>query len=385
MPKHAPAALLVVLLASGPASARELPDIAFSQSPPNRTAPLPSSFSLVVSEVAPAVVSVTTRRKTPEHETPEMQDPLFRRFFGPELRQMPNPPALGSGVIVSRDGYIMTNAHVLEDADDVTVTLSNRAADFKAKVVGIDLKTDIAVLKIEAKQALPFITFADSSKASIGDVCLAVGNPFGIGQTVTMGIISATGRGNIGIEDYEDFIQTDAAINPGNSGGPLVDVQGRLIGINTAILSRTGGNQGIGFAVPSNLARSVMSSLITRGRVVRGYLGAAIQDVTPALAKQFKLPNTQGALVGQVEPRGPASRSGLKSGDVIVQFDGRPVADSRRLRLQVAATPPGKAVAMQVVREGRRLDLSAKLGELPEEKETPPAEQEPQNSFLSGV
>ncbi len=378
--------LLLALLLAGSASARTLPAISVNQTPPDRQSPMPSSFSSIVQAVGPAVVSVTTRQKQrhPGREQPQLEDPLFRHFFGPGLEPMPLPPALGSGVIVSPDGYVLTNYHVVEDAAQVTVTLADHAADFPAKIIGVDPKTDIAVLKVAAKRPLPTVTFADSSKASIGDVCLAIGNPFGLGQTVTMGIISAVGRG-IGIEDYEDFIQTDAAINPGNSGGPLVDAQGRLIGINTAILSRTGGNQGIGFAVPSNLARSIMVSLITKGKVVRGYLGAAIQDVTPELARQFRLRNTQGALVGQVMPHTGASRAGLKSGDVIVRYQGKVVTNSRHMRLEVAATPPGTRVALGVVRGGKQLTLTATLSELPQEEKSGPSQEERQGGFLSGV
>ena len=237
---------------------------------------------------------------------------------------------LGSGVIVTKDGYILTNNHVVDDADEVKVTLQD-GREFTAKVIGRDPKSDIAVVKIDAKD-LPVVPMADSDKVQVGDIVLAIGNPFGVGQTVTTGIVSATGRGNLGIEDYEDFIQTDAAINPGNSGGALVDVEGRLIGINTAIYSRTGGNQGIGFAIPSDLARNVMDSLISYGHVTRGYLGVMIQDVTPALAKEFKLKDNTGALVGDVVPKGPADKAGFKDGDVVLEFNGKTVTDSRRLQ-----------------------------------------------------
>src|SRR5213079_2469816 len=224
-------------------------------------------------------------------------------------------------------------------------------------------KTDIAVLKIDAKD-LPVAEFADSDKTEVGDLCLAIGNPFGVGQTVTMGMISAVGRTSMGL-DYEDFIQTDAAINPGNSGGPLTDAQGRLIGINTAILSRSGGNQGIGFAVPSNLARTVMQGLITEGRVVRGFLGVMIQDVTPALVDQFRLKESAGALVSDVTAKSPAEKAGLQSGDVIVEFNGKPVKDSRHLKLQVAQIAPGSKVPLKILRDGSTKTLDVTPKELP--------------------
>src|SRR5208283_1619211 len=282
----------------------------------------------IVKKVVPSVVKVEV--SIPGKET-EMGLPngvpdntFFRQFFGGGHQRFTTPPqsGVGSGVIVTKDGYILTNNHVVDGANEVKVTL-NDGRQLKAKVVGKDPKSDLAVIKIDA-QDQPAITFADSSQSEVGDVVLAVGNPFAIGQSVTMGIISATGRASMGL-DYEDFIQTDAAINPGNSGGALVDAEGRLIGINTAIYSRSGGNQGIGFAIPTDLAKGVMVSLIEHGRVTRGYLGVRIQSLTPALARQFDLKNDQGALVGEVEPDGPAAKAGLKSGDVIVKFNGHAV------------------------------------------------------------
>jgi serine protease Do len=276
--------------------------------------------------------------------------------------QTPKQRGLGSGVIVTKDGYILTNNHVVENADEVTVTL-NDERKFNAKVVGTDPKSDIAVLKIKADN-LPFLPLANSEKIEVGDLVLAVGNPFGLSQTVTMGMVSATGRATMGM-DYEDFIQTDAAINPGNSGGALVDVDGRLIGINTAILSRSGGNQGIGFAIPVNLARNVMENLIQNGRVIRGYMGVAIQDLTPSLAKEFKAKETAGALISEVTPKSPAEKAGLKSGDVIVAFNGTPVHDSRKLKLAVASTAPGTKVPVKILRDGKSETLILTLKELP--------------------
>lgn len=318
------------------------------------------SFAPVVKKVAPSVVkiSVTGHAKIQRGQLP-IDDPFFRRFFGEprEGRSMPSPrtEGMGSGVIVNAEGYILTNNHVVDEADEVKVTLLD-GRDFDAKVVGKDAKTDIAVLKIEGAN-LPYLPMADSDQLQVGDISLAVGNPFGIGQTVTMGIISATGRATLGL-DYEDFIQTDAAINPGNSGGALVDAAGRLIGINTAILSRSGGNQGIGFAVPVNLARMVMESLIEHGRVVRGFLGIMIQDVNPALAEEFKVKSGKGALIGEVTPNGPAAKAGLQSGDVITQFNGKEVVDSRQLRLRVASTSPGTKVPVKVLRSGKEQTIN---------------------------
>ena len=298
-----------------------------------------ASFAPIVKKVAPGVVKIettTTIKNASIEQFPGSNDPFWRRFFGDQFGQMIPPRqlgplhehGLGSGVIVAKDGYILTNNHVVDHASEVKVTLQD-GREFTAKVIGRDPKSDIAVVKIDAKN-LPVVPMADSDKVQVGDVVLAIGNPFGVGQTVTEGIVSAKDRGNMGIEDYEDFIQTDAAINPGNSGGALVDVDGRLIGINTAILSRSGGSQGVGFAIPSDLARNVMESLIKYGHVTRGYLGVMIQNVTPALAKEFKLKEPTGALVGDVVPDGPAAKAGFKDGDVVLEFNGKPVTDSRQ-------------------------------------------------------
>jgi serine protease Do len=343
-----------------------------------------NSFAPVVKKVTPAVVKVVTEARI--HNTalsgsgsgsqPDMDD-LLRRFFGDEFdgRTMPRMPrgqhnfrmprqeGLGSGVIITKDGYILTNNHVVDGAEQVKVALQD-GREFTAKVIGRDPKSDVAVIKIDAKD-LPTVPIADSDKVEVGDVVLAIGNPFGIGQTVTTGIVSATGRGGaIGL-DYEDFIQTDAAINPGNSGGALVDSEGRLIGINTAILSRSGGNQGIGFAIPSNLARDVAQDLVRDGRVTRGYLGVMIQDVTPALAKEFKLKDNQGALIGDVTDKSPAEKAGLKEGDVILEFNGKKVTDSRHLKLEVARIQPGETVPVKVLRDGTTKTLDVTVKEMP--------------------
>ena len=340
--------------------------------PVSRDPKLGTSFAPVVKKVAPSVVKVTTSTKVkqPSGPFPGFDDPFLRRFFGDDFesrspRRQQNPQrqhGVGSGVIVTRDGYILTNNHVVDEADEVKVALQD-GREFTGKVVGKDPKTDIAVLKIDGKD-LPSIPMADSSKIEVGDIVLAVGNPFGIGQTVTMGMVSATGRATLGL-DYEDFIQTDAAINPGNSGGALVDAEGRLIGINTAILSRSGGNQGIGFAIPTELARDVMQSLVTDGKVTRGYLGVMIQDVTPSLAKEFDLKDQKGALVGDVIPKGPAEKAGIKSGDVVLEFDGQPVRDSRHFKLQVSRIKPGDRVPVKVLRNGSTKTIEVTVNELP--------------------
>ena len=332
-----------------------------------------ASFSPIVKKVTPSVVQVfvSSKIKTVSRgENPMGDNPLWRRFFGDEFgedpsgRPVPQPKrrGMGSGVVVTKDGYILTNNHVVENADEVKVAF-NDGREYTAKVVGADPKSDIAVLRIKADN-LPAIEVADSDKIEVGDVVLAVGNPFGVGQTVTMGMVSATSRGNLGL-DYEDFIQTDAAINPGNSGGALIDAEGRLIGINTAILSRSGGSQGIGFAVPANLARSVMESLVKEGRVVRGFMGVNVQDVTPALAQDFQLKESGGALVGGVNPKTPAEKAGVQPGDVIIRFNEKPVRDSRHLKLQVAQTRPGAKVPLTLVRDGKTKTLSVTVKELP--------------------
>ncbi len=380
--------------------------LSVNETPIPRDGAFTTSFAPVVKRVAESVVKIEIVTKSKTMQAPQSpfggDDDFFRRFFGQQFGpgagpgsggegqgrtyHTPREHGLGSGVIVSKDGYILTNNHVVDEADTIKVSL-NDGREFTAKVIGRDPKTDVAVVKIDAKN-LPFITIADSEKIEIGDLCLAIGNPFGIGQTVTMGIISAKGRGGLGMgADYEDFIQTDAAINPGNSGGALVDAEGRLIGINTAILSRSGGYQGIGFAVPVNMARSVMESLIATGKVVRGYLGVGIQDVTPLLAQEFKLPEGHGALVSEVVPRSPADKAGLQSGDVILDFNHKPITDSRHLKLQVAETTPGSTVPLDIIRDGRAKSLTVSVRELPgSEQETSLSENEKGSSdTLNGV
>ncbi|MFT3773777.1 MAG: Do family serine endopeptidase [Minicystis sp.] len=333
-------------------------------------------FAVVVDRVAPAVVNVSsTKIVRPSEQNPLFNDPHLRDFFGGlgpmrpprEMKQQ----ALGSGVIISKNGYVLTNNHVVEGANDVRVALVDRR-ELRARIIGTDPKTDIALLQIQGND-FPVITWGDSGKVRVGQFALAFGDPLGIGPTVTVGIISAKGRGNVGIVDYEDFIQTDAAINPGNSGGPLVSVDGELIGINTAIATSGGGrgNQGIGFAVPSNLAREVIKQIQDHGHVIRGWLGVAVQDVTPAMAQALGMKSAEGALVSEVQDGAPAARAGLTRGDVIVELDGKPVADSRSLRMAIAETAPGTSVRMTVLRKGQRTDVTAKLGELPAEEKQP--------------
>jgi serine protease Do len=350
-----------------------------------------TSFAPIAKRVSPNVVNIFTTRKA--RSFPRLDEPLSQ-FFGPRqgdgsVPRQRREQSLGSGVILTADGYIATNNHVVAAADTVKVVLPD-GKEFTAKVIGTDPHTDLAVVKIDGK-TLPAVTVTDSDNVEVGDVVLAVGNPFGVGQTVTSGIVSAKSRGGMGIVDYEDFIQTDASINPGNSGGALIDAEGRLIGINTAILSRTGGNQGVGFAVPVNLLRNVMDQLITTGKVTRGYLGVVIQPVTPDLAQEFQLPDATGALVSEVTPGSPGARAGLKEGDVITEFNGKKVADNRQLRFLAAQTAPGAKVPIKVLRDGKEQWLTVELGELKNERlangsmPNSPVEPEPSADLLDGV
>jgi serine protease Do len=332
-----------------------------------------ASFSDVVKRVSPSVVKITTETKARHvalsgNEIPGFDNPMFRQFFGgrlPEIRQEPMS-GLGSGVIISPDGYIVTNNHVVDGADTLTVTLAD-GRDLTAKVVGRDPQSDLAVVKVDAKD-LPAVTVADSSKIEVGDRVLAIGNPFGIGETVTSGIVSAKGR-RVGIlasvEGYEDFIQTDAAINPGNSGGALVDVDGRLVGINTAILSRSGGFQGVGLAVPANMVSQVADSLVKNGKVVRGYLGVHIQNLTPALAESLNLKNQKGALVADVEPNSPAAKAGIKEGDVITSVNGQPIDEPNRLTMTVSGVGPDTKLNLDMLRDGSVKHLAVTTAERP--------------------
>jgi serine protease Do len=350
-------------LSSNPPASLKLAD-------PNE-GPSRTGFAPVVKKVLPTVVNISSSKvvKTPTGRSGQIPDEL-RQFFGDDFQRQFSQPreqreqGLGSGVIVSPEGYILTNNHVVDGATDVKVTLSDQH-EYKARVIGTDPKTDVAVLKIDAS-GLPAIVVGDSSKVQIGDYALAVGNPFGVGKTVTMGIVSATGRTNLGIEAYEDFIQTDAPINPGNSGGALINDRGELIGINTAIIAHgSEGNQGIGFAVPVNLARNVMDQILKNGKVTRAYLGIVPQDVTPAMAKAFGEKEPRGALVGDVSPNSPAERSGLEKGDIILELNGKPVEDANQLRMSISMMSPDTAVNLKVFRNGAERDFTVKLAELP--------------------
>lgn len=356
------------------------PHIRTSDAPLSRDGKTFVSFAPVIKKVAPSVVSIYSSLTIRDRASgnPFGDDPMLRRFFGENFGQEQSPrerqaQSLGSGVIISPEGYILTANHVVEKADKIRVALSSGDREYEARVVGTDPPTDVAVLKIEAK-TLPAVTLADSDKLEVGDIVLALGNPFGVGQTVTMGIISAVGRGGFEINDYENFIQTDAAINPGNSGGALTDADGRLIGINTAIFSQSGGNMGIGFAVPINMARFVMDRIITEGKVTRGFLGINIQPLTSDLAKEFNLPDeSSGVLVGGVTPGGAAEKAGVREGDVIMEFNGKKVTDPRTLQLFVAQTPPGTKTSLRVLHSdnGKKFSekaLSVVLKELPQEE-----------------
>jgi len=341
------------------------PAIKVDTTPLERSPQLGTSFAPVVKKVAPSVVNIYSTHivhMRPFH--PFSDDPFFRQFFGPPRRDGDHDitrreEALGSGVIVSPDGYLLTAYHVVEDADEIQVALGdNEDKEYTAKVIGTDPQTDVAVLKIEAKD-LPAITLGDSSELEVGDVVLALGNPFALGQSVTMGIVSGLGR-HYGVNDYEDFIQTDAAINQGNSGGALVDAEGRLVGINTWIATSSGGSEGVGFAVPINMARRVMQSLISGGKVSRGYLGIIFnpQDITP---------DQSGALVDDVASNTPAQKAGLKSGDVITDINGNKITDANTLRLVVSGMAPGTQVTVKFYRDGHARTVSAALAELPEQ------------------
>jgi Do/DeqQ family serine protease len=327
-------------------------------------ATMPTTFAPVVKAVLPAVVNISSTRIVRTSEL-EQDNPFGRMFPGFGL-QMPDRPQRqegeGSGVIVSSDGYIVTNNHVVDGSTELTVSMSDKR-ELKARVIGTDAKTDIALIKVDAKD-LPHVTLGTSANVEVGDIALAMGNPFGLGQTVTMGIISATGRGGLGIEDYEDFIQTDASINPGNSGGALVNTKGELIGINTAILSRSGGNQGVGFAVPVDMVRHVMTQLKDKGSVTRARLGLYFQELTPQLSSALGAKATSGALVTEVVPDGPAAKAGLQKEDVIVALNGKEM-DGRSLRLAVGSMTPGTTVQLKVLRGGAERQYSVTLDAAP--------------------
>jgi serine protease Do len=333
---------------------------------------LSKSLSEVTEVAKPSVVNISTTKTITMRSYPLdefFNDPFFRRFFGENFnnfqhRRKYKSRALGSGVIVTEDGYILTNNHVVKDVDEINVKLNN-GKEFKGKIVGSDPRSDLAVIKINAKN-LPAIKIGDSDKLKVGEIVIAIGNPFGLNLTTTMGIVSAKGRSNVGIADYEDFIQTDAAINPGNSGGALVNIRGELVGINTAIFSTSGGYMGIGFAIPANMAKSVMQSIIKHGKVIRGWLGVTIQSLTPEVARHFDIKESTGALVTDVVKDSPAEKANLKRGDLIIELDGKAVKDSTALRNMVATITPGTEIKLKVVREGKEKVLTVTIGEFPE-------------------
>jgi Do/DeqQ family serine protease len=344
------------------------PPVAVVQQAPS-TGPLPGvarggSFHDAVERATPSVVNIFTSKeiRTPRH--PLLNDPIFRRFFGDQLpEEASRASSLGSGVIVSTGGYVLTNHHVVEAADEIEVALHD-GKKLLAKVVGNDPETDLAVLRVSADD-LPAITFGSSDALRVGDVVLAIGNPFGVGQTVTGGIVSALGRTGLGINTFENFIQTDAAINPGNSGGALVDAGGNLVGINTAIFSRSGGSMGIGFAIPVSTAKMVLEQIIKTGSVTRGWIGVEVQEITPGVAESFKLGGTGGALIAGVLRGGPADKAGIKPGDVLVEVDGRPVVDPTAMLNLIAALPPGNSAKLKLKRQGKDVEANISVGRRP--------------------
>jgi len=333
----------------------------------------PVTYADAVTRAAPAVANLYTTKVVNKNAKPLFEDPQFRHYFGnnaPKQKRMES--SLGSAVIMSPEGYLLTNNHVTMGADQIVVALKD-GRETLARVIGSDPETDLAVLKIDLKK-LPAITIGRSDTLRIGDVALAIGNPFGVGQTTTMGIISATGRNQLGLNNYEDFIQTDAAINPGNSGGALVDANGNLTGINTAIFSKSGGSQGIGFAIPINLAMEVMKSIIEHGQVIRGWLGIEVQPLTPDLAESFGLSGRPGIVVAVIFRDGPAQKAGLQLGDVILSIDGVPASDGRRSMNQVARIKPSDKVSILVMRNGKETKLTAEIGLRPPQEQPPQKE-----------
>ena len=324
----------------------------------------PVSYARAVDTASPAVANLYSTKFANKPTHPLFEDPQFRKFFGDNLpKQRRMESSLGSAVIMSSEGYLLTNNHVVSGADQIVVALKD-GRETLARVIGSDPETDLAVLKIDLAD-LPAITLGRSDNIKIGDVTLAIGNPFGVGQTVTMGIISATGRNQLGLNTYEDFIQTDAAINPGNSGGALIDAHGDLVGINTAIFSRSGGSQGIGFAIPVKLALEVMRAIIENGQVIRGWLGIEVQPLTPELAESFGLEGRPGIVVAGIYRNGPAQKAGLQPGDLILNIDGQPAGDGRRSMNQVAQAKPGEKIRIEIMRNGKRIELTAEIGVRP--------------------
>jgi len=338
---------------------------------------LADSYSFAAKKAMPAVVNIFTSKKSLNSPHQKyLDDPAFRQFFGDQLDDMDNPPqpenSLGSGVIVSEQGLILTNNHVIAAADEIEVALPD-GRKMSAKVVGTDPDTDLALIKVDSEH-LPAITFASSDALNVGDVVLAIGNPFGVGQTVTQGIVSALGRNHLGINIYENFIQTDASINPGNSGGALIDTKGNLVGVNSAIYSRSGGSMGIGFAIPATLARQVIEQIIAKGNVTRGWIGIEAQDITPELAESFKLKVAQGALIAGVLHGSPADKAGLRAGDVLLEIEGKPVSDSSSMLNLIAVLKPNQLATLKIARAQKAMSVSILIAKRPKPSDT--AEQE---------
>ena len=365
------AAALLTLPVAAPAQDRAVP---------TGQAAITLSFAPLVRQAGPAVVNIYTKRRVQTQVSPLLQDPLFQRFFGEAFRGIPRErveSSLGSGVILEADGLIVTNAHVIQGSDEITVVLADRR-EFPAKLVTADEQVDLAVLRIDpGTEKLPVLAMHDSDDLEVGDLVLAIGNPFGVGQTVTSGIVSAVARTAVGISDYNFFIQTDAAINPGNSGGALVSMDGKLVGINTAIFSRSGGSIGIGFAIPANMVRTVVDAVRTGGKLVRPWIGAGGQAVTADIAASLGLPRPAGVLINQIRKGGPAEQAGLRVGDVVIAVNGRAVDDPDSMRFRVATLGVGGTTSLKVLRQGREQDLRLKLIGAPED---PPREE----TVLSG-
>ena len=330
----------------------------------NSTAPAANSYAEAVQRATPSVVNIFSSKEVRAQRHPLLNDPIFRRFFGDQLPdEAQRASSLGSGVIVSTSGYVLTNHHVVEAADEIEVGLAD-GKKLLAKVVGNDPETDLAVLRVNAED-LPAISFGSSEALRVGDIVLAIGNPFGVGQTVTSGIISALGRTGLGINTFENFIQTDAAINPGNSGGALIDANGNLIGINTAIFTRTGSSAGIGFAIPVSTAKMVLDQIVKSGAVTRGWIGVEVQEITPPMAESFRLSSTRGALIAGVLRGGPADKAGVKPGDVLVEVQGKPVADPAGMLNLIAALAPGQSAKVRLKRQGQDVDATVTVGRRP--------------------
>ncbi|MDD2751397.1 MAG: trypsin-like peptidase domain-containing protein [Gallionella sp.] len=340
--------------------------VTFYESTPDTSAALPASMSLngAAKKAMPAVVNIFTRTEIKAPSNPFRDDPRFKFFFEDQPEEPQSSSSLGSGVIVSADGYILTNHHVVEAADQIEVALADGRKS-SAHVIGSDPETDLAVIKIDIPDALPAITFAQPDQAHIGDIVLAIGNPFGVGETVTMGIVSALKRDHLGLNTFENFIQTDAAINPGNSGGALVDATGNLIGISSAIYSPNGGSLGIGFAIPVSTAKKTMEQIIQHGSVTRGWIGAAVQELTPELVDSFKLGDANGVLVTDVIRNSPAEKAGIMTGDILLAIDGHAITDWSSMLETVANTPPNKVVSVETVHNNKKQTLQVKIGKRP--------------------